>query len=59
MDTKKAPSQNARVEDLAKLTFHKPRNVPVAFTLTGQERFQVPGDDAIHWSFQRATIESR
>jgi hypothetical protein len=41
-------SQDATIEELAKLTFHKPRNVPVAFTLAGQERFQVPGDDSVH-----------
>jgi hypothetical protein len=28
----------ATIEELAKLTLHKPGNVPVAFTLTGQER---------------------
>jgi hypothetical protein len=48
VDTKKAPRQDATIEELTKLTLHKPRNVPVALTLTGQERFQVPGDDSIH-----------
>jgi len=48
VDTKKSPRQDATIEELAKLTFHKPRNVPVAFTLTAKERFQVPGDDSIH-----------
>src|SRR5262245_50338893 len=48
MDTQKAPCQDTTIEELAKLTFHKPRNVPVGFTLPGQKGFQVAGDDSIH-----------
>jgi hypothetical protein len=47
VDTKKAPRQDATIEELAKLTFHKPRNVPVALTLSSQKGFQMSGDDSI------------
>ena len=47
MDTKKAPRQDTAIEELAKLSFHKTRNVAVAFTLMSQEGFQMAGDDSI------------
>jgi hypothetical protein len=45
MDAKEAPCQHATVDELAELPFHEAGDVTVTFTLTGQERFQMPGDD--------------